>query len=697
MAAHATRTTFRRSCEMRRTARLRCFAIVLLLVASVGCWFPIKVPLVDVGAKFAIADMTWFEDEQTLFVFYRVNAEQGLSPLSQIEITYRTDNDYQPFVHLQSLPGVHTHVAANCGVHTMCGSYSVHVQLEPRDMALRLRYHKDGKLTLAAPVQAHVVQSGPIHTNRSAIVYGVFNDDNTRVQWRLRHQFPAIRNPAASALGLRREFTVETFASGTLSADVQAAVHDDNPYGYGISSVCPLGFAQLGDWDALRTRDRARFHPNSLPLTSSDDAVLCARSTVVDASASGRFTTVAVAQKNPQVAPAFPALHSPLSQNTQLKYFIQTCTDIVSDAHLQMQRQRLFLSDAEIICVDPGIEDVNFVADLSQRFQDRIDAERVFGNDMVLVIGLQRPDNANALAAAIEAALGPVFPFEAAKSSPRLSGAFVFDSAPHAITDAVVARHTLWCPADIGDDLEAVSDASLRSCAVVPDQVLQLGPVSLTSLPILPSRKQYTKFIEKYGEAQTGAMDALDFLAPLQTPLSHSVDVDPFGVVTFYNDEAITAEPDDAFSYCATDDLGVVVFQVQGVPEIVGPVPLLALPFVQAAGVATRYELGVLWDFPYLLHLNYTTVLAGEGTAYGFTVPFGKDFPGKADFGSPVWTLAEFDISTVLTQCSRFCGHPTFDSAGVYNVLVRFNESYLDQCYTPKYPDPADGGFPVDP
>ena len=49
-----------------------------------------KVPIVDVGARFVIAEATWFEAEETLFVFYRVNADQGLSDASQIEVSFLT-------------------------------------------------------------------------------------------------------------------------------------------------------------------------------------------------------------------------------------------------------------------------------------------------------------------------------------------------------------------------------------------------------------------------------------------------------------------------------------------------------------------------------------------------------------------------------------------------------------------------------
>ena len=48
----------------------------LLLLMALSC----KVPYSNVNAGFVLSDATWFEDEQTLFFFYRVDAEQGLGP-----------------------------------------------------------------------------------------------------------------------------------------------------------------------------------------------------------------------------------------------------------------------------------------------------------------------------------------------------------------------------------------------------------------------------------------------------------------------------------------------------------------------------------------------------------------------------------------------------------------------------------------
>jgi hypothetical protein len=62
-----------------------------------------------------------------------------------------------------------------------------------------------------------------------------------------------------------------------------------------------------------------------------------------------------------------------------------------------------------------------------------------------------------------------------------------------------------------------------------------------------------------------------------------------------------------------------------------------------------------------------------------------------------MWQQSSFDVASVLLKCTRFCDHPTFDVAGVYNVQSPFDPTFQNQCYRPLFPLPDAGGFPYDP
>ncbi|QRK05712.1 hypothetical protein JQX13_37030 [Archangium violaceum] len=660
--------------------------LLLVLFACASCE---KVPLTDIQAGFALADAAWFEEEKTLFIFYRANAQQGLGPESQIEVSYRTDDVELPWTPLSQLSTVHTHVPVDCGITARCGSTSLHVERVPRQVGVRLRYHRDGVLALTPPTKLNIVGTGPPHRSRSLVVYGVFDEKNTHVQWRARHQFPTLRNHEVQELGLRRTFRIADPRHGDI-----ARPPDDNPYGYASASACPDALTPLG-WAPLETSTRAMFGDDELPLSASTSSGVCARATVTDAK--GTFDAVALARKNPEVRPAFPALRSPIRANTAIGFLLRPCRRTISNPHLSMQMQRLLIAGAPEICIDDW-RDTGFAAELSARFRARIDEVRTQGRDMVLTLALHHDEPSGELANVIERALEQTLPFERDKSSPRVSGAFVFDSFSHTLGRAPLKSLVLWCPANLAvDDLDQVPDQSQHSCPVLPDRSdLQVGPFRINSLPILPTRAQYLTFVSKYSEAQAGQMRELRFLAPERTPISENIQIGEFGVITFFNNEILTAAPGDVFSHCMSDNprASYVVFRTPLSPE---PASLETLPELHEATPQPVYELGLRWDFPFVTRLRYEVFIAGAVSAFSLTVPFGIPTTSNEAYGPEMWLEDEFPLDDTLLQCTRFCEHPTFDSDGVYNVTRRFRESYRNQCYRPRYPDPADGGFPHDP
>ncbi|MET0405315.1 MAG: hypothetical protein ABW123_23065 [Cystobacter sp.] len=663
-------------------ARLLLIGVVALAVASCE-----KVPINDINAGFSLADVAWFQEEDTLFLFYQVNAEQGLGPESQLELSLRTDHLEMPWTPLSQLRTVHTHVPVDCGPKSLCGSTSLAVSERPRDVRFRLRYHRDGEMVLGATVALNIIGRGPAHTSRSLLVYGVFDETNTHVQWRTRHQFPMMRNQEVERYGLRRHFSIDERRYGALGVNFS-----QNPYGYGSVQRCPEALSPL-DLGPVESTDRAVFDVGTLPISASQAPVVCARSTVTDAR--GRFDTVAVARKNPQVRPAFPLLRSPITENTPIQFMLSPCRRTISSPHYTMQEQRLFLENAPELCID-GWKAPGFADELASTFSTRIDQVRRQGRDMVLVLGLHHDDTTGQLGTVLEEALRKVLPVEQDKSSPRVTGAFVYDSVTHIVARPELQRLVLWCPSNLPlGDLDEVPSGASSTCPAVPEiPDIKLGPFRFNQLPILPARAQYLRFIDKYSDAQAGKMKSMSFQAPEHTPLSDNVPVGNYGSATFYNNEQLTAEPGDAFSYCPSADQRRLVFRTPLSPE---PQGLELLPELHRASPQPAYALGVLWDFPFLLKATYESYLAGAATAYSFSVPFGIVSSNEATWASSLWTTGEIPMGDILAQCTRFCDHPTFDTSGTYNVQALFQDAYRMQCYRPTFPRPGDGGFPNDP
>ncbi len=677
----------------------------LLVLGMGGCG---KVGFVDVNAAFTRADVAWFEEEQTLFVFYEVRADQGIGDPSLIEISWVTDDARVDWTPLEDFTPVHRHVRVDCGPQARCGSWSIAVPDQPRDVDLRLRYHHDGELALEAQTTFNRVGRGSDHTNRSLVVYGVFDASNSFVQWRGRHQFPTLRNEEASALGLRRWFEVADTRYGRDGSIGSTR----NPYAYGVP--CTSTFPETG-LEPVETDERAVFHPTELPVEASRAALVCGTATVTDAL--GPYESSAWARKNPEVRPAFPTLRSPIREATAIPFFLAPCDRRIDAKHEAMQRQRLLLGDLRATCIDDW-DQAGFADQLAATFQDAVEETRAGGDDMVLVIGLHR--DTDGMARVVEEALAKVVPEERHWTSPRLAGAFVFDSDARAIEDGGLDPVTLWCPSTLTGGVDPTAPSASLLCAIAPDNPdFELGPFTFGTLPILPSRDQYLDFIDTYSENQAGKMLSYTLRAPEFAATSDHVDLGTFGVATFLNDERFGADARDAFSYCSSNELKPVVFRTpfmesEAFQAIVaelctegalprgfcqtgalGLLPLQLLP--EYHSLLGENKLGIAWDFPFLLRMRFETVAAGSLSALGFSLPFGFAGNGQQYLGTQIWRADAIDLSETLTHCERFCDHPVFGSAGVYRVLLSFRDDFATSCYNPDYPAPGDGGFPVDP
>lgn len=663
--------------------------MLLLAWFHVGCD---KVPLQDVGASFPFAKAAWFAQEETLFLFYEAEAEQGISKESDIEVSFVTDDGKQKWVPVSQLKNVHTHEAVKCSPKGLCGSASPRVTKEPRNVTFRLRYHRDGETALEFTPEFHVMGSGPAFTNRSFLVYGVFDALNRRVQWRGRHQFPAVRNMKASELGLRREFQVSEESFGNLASDTEA---QNNPYFYAFADLCPQTFASAGFPPAPLTLQRAVFSAGELPLQAAASAVVCAKSVIKDGR--GPFAALAVARKNPDTRPAFDSLSSPITENTAVRFLVAPCNKVISDDHLEMQKQRLGITGAVDACTD-DVSSEGLKNRLSALLGRRIDETRAQNKDMVLSIAFHHDDKSGAQAAALESALESVLPQEQEKSSPRVAGAFVFDSTVHRDVKASLKRQVLWCPAFFDPLLREPPDVSQQSCPVVPEfPGLKLGPFAFNVIPILPTRDNFLNFIKTYSKANAGSMTKMSFLSPTRTPLSENVAIGDFGQATFFNNERLTVGPEESLGFCPEENTAPhVVFKTDDEPF---PAGIATLGEMHRLNPAPTYQLGLAWDFPFLLKLAYETRMAGAATALNATVPFGIKIDQGASYGAQAWTQGEFPLGKTLLLCTRFCTHPTFDSAGVYNVRAPWRDSYRRSCYRPQFPvgQPGEGAWPYDP
>lgn len=653
---------------------LGALAFVAVTFLSSSCR---KVGLTDVGAGFSISDATWFESEQTLFFFYEVSTEQGLNDTSTLEVSYRSDDGDLAWAELAKLPSVHVHRKVECGRLALCGSGSLRVKRRPREIGMRLRYHRDGETALEVPSSTSYVDAGEPWIARSYLAYGVFDARNEFVQWRGRHNFPMVSNLEAERLGLVRTLEIKEQRAGTLPVISDAA----NPFLYGAGLDC-TGFAPLGE-APLAASARAKWNTAKVPQAQRDASVVCARATTQGAN--GAFTANAFARRNADTGVALDALASPITENKALKFVARPCAKTISDTHLGMQKQRLLVEDdGTEVCLD-GLDSQGAARELADAFSRELNEERAAGKDMVVSLAYHHDEESSAQwRSGIQIALAKVLTAEKAKSSPRLTGAFVFDSDGETTLGEDLKRLVLWCPAKKPPRLKGKpippKDESQKACEVQPSlgTLAKLGPLSIAAIPIFPTRPQYLDYVKDYGAAQAGKMRALTFLAPSHTPATDVVALGEFAQATFRDNETVQATREQGFSYCGTGEK-TDPFVFRSSPTAI-PQRLSELAVVHATEPSPSYEIGLQWEFPFLTRLRYEAVLAGSASAFGASFPFGIRNSTSEYYGESDWLKARHSLANVIVQCRRFCTHPPFDSAGVYNARLSWKSFHANVC-----------------
>ena len=378
-------------------------------------------------------------------------------------------------------------------------------------------------------------------------------------------------------------------------------------------------------------------------------------------------------------------LRSPVEDATPIKFYLAPCQRTISASHARMQRQRLILEDIDTYCIDDW-QTPDFVERLTRTLRDAVNAERRNGRDMVLAIALHRDESAigdlveSAVGAVVTPELTRSTPVGRGICVRQLvppTGRRVIANVGLVVPDGTERRP---CGHPSVRRLGGVLCLARRSQPGA-------RPFQFGVLPILPDRPSYLRFVDRYSEREAGNMKRLFYRVPAFTPTSRNINLLDFGVATFLNNEVFSAEAEDAFSYCGEGGLDRVVFRSRQLEDDVvrqqfcpadgtsplplpipepspepspgtqpgadagsspvtsdggtapvdnstaepgtcdliqfGFIPIAALPTWHNTFPETLYELGVAWEFSFLIRLEFSSFLAGSVSAFSASVPFG--------------------------------------------------------------------------
>lgn len=425
--------------------------VVCTLVSLMSCS---KVPLKRYFPETRVAVSSWFAREQTLFLFWDLSIDEGFADDAVVEISVRTENGETGFRDVQSFPSVHRHSRVKCGSKALCGSQSVAFADRVLSAEMRVRFKRDGRLSDEIPLVHQSIESGQTAQTLSAALYGVFDQANEVIQWRLRHQIPGLPNAEVRRLGLNRRFKLvpkrygERLASERQNRAIPDGLGNVNPYAFGFdeTAACPAGYA--AEWAGalpVETEAPARWSDEPVPAEGRTAAVVCAEGQLE--AASGEIPVHALALRNPETETAYGQLATSVRPARLLKFLLAPCGRTISEDHLNMQAQRLLMDRTVDVCLERTSQDV-MQTRMASAFAAALDAERVSGEDMALLIAFHHddPSGDGVWHRALKGALESTLEYEQSKSSPRGVGAYVFDSLAAGELPQALSRQVLWCP-----------------------------------------------------------------------------------------------------------------------------------------------------------------------------------------------------------------------------------------------------------
>lgn len=633
-----------------------------VLVASCN-----KVPLIKVEPKANLQESYWIGPENTLFVFYDIETPRPLSAEAVLEVAYTDSHHYDvtTWQDIKSLKSVHQHLPVDCGPRRLCGSFSWVLDEQPVVVQMRYRHQKqatDDTLWYMYPVVARDVASYE--------VFGTFDATNRHVFWQGRHVFPGLSHEKAQELGLRRWFRVEESYYQNFQ-DIDATRWTSlswfRPWD---SDRCHLSGTLYNTQVYDAPQGEAGWEQAILPSEAKLFPGVCG---VVRLNYGGyESQATAYARKNPVVVPVSQNLHIESVPTKIIRLVLRTCFGGQDPEFLDFQQKRLGFASAPHLCLENerGIISRDHISyALGQVIAEHRDADQPLS--LLVAFHHLNADDLGTLHTEAEAGLAL-----ALAAWPEVVGGLIYDSVTRTQINPKIVRQLIWCP--------TVNPEAADACRSIPSSA-KLGPINFKSSPILPTRQAFHEL--DADDLYATDVGEIVIRAPYNDGKIRLEQVGEFSLISYHDHDRVSASQSQAFSYCHLGDpYGILAFyREDGDSSLALSLSGIGIAHNKSEHEYT-YNLGVSWQFPLLVQMDYQTEINGTLADGLVTIPFGLS-PSEQDvLGDKVWELSEVSTAGALFKCERFCDFPAFNSAGIYEMAYPWRERYDTSCYQPQIP-----------
>lgn len=675
---------------IRSAAFILCGA---LLAVVMGCE---KVPLREHRGQFDLATAHWFENEKTQYLFFSIEGLRTGQAKVSWPAEFEMAKDGGEFKRINFSEGVHQHHLVECGEGKICGSFSFKADTAATRVQIRYRYNVESPLaeTITVPTSQHRANSG---TNaQSALVYGVFNGANSRVQVRVHDNFGSPDSEQIKQYGMTRRFEVASTSLADLATFTAADLSVGNPFHFPSRECEPFVAGTPHDswqFSGLEGWEQKEFD------SSKPESSACFRVKTLNRAGVALNEAPALARRNPELGTEALSIRSPLQDSIKVPLAFGYCLDRPDSAKLTslefLNYQRFILGMAAKgdfdACFAVG-EEEDFALKVDRVIKEKLQFARQTATSKrdffftVLINHRLAPEIdkfqeiiADKLAEAIRAETATMI-------SPRLVGGFVYDSRAPEARIASRSPQVVWCPRiEKPDSPTANADAN---CTPRRAGQVAIGPLNfLIPMGPFPTLDTYIQYVRENGGDRGQSRNPQLAVRSVQTNENSMSDPEGVNLFTFFDGQRLSFNESERLRFCFDRDQDLTLQQlVFKKGDARSPNQVFDVNTAQrmaSSGSAASLDVGLRWSNPFIGGFTFESPIEGKVLSF---IPISASLPGKQKIGDDVWARKNWDIGPLLQKCFRHCDHPYFDEAGVYQINRSWSEDV--RCPTPKTAEP---------
>ena len=679
----------------RRCGKTRpqlCLTYVLFLAVCLhGCGK--KAPLVESSGFLSIVGAHHSSEENVSYVFFEIHENERILDHALLQYSLKpsvsASRDTQSWKNLDLNTGVHLHSVNPCATNVRCGSFSWHSSESNEVIHLRMLYHPEGTADLKDNATARTLV-GP-----SAMIYGVFDEQNEHTQVRVEDNFGIPSRLDSPNYGMKRRFLIrspQNAAASKTDMDTLTGQRLDN-YLY------PATFCTK-DETGTAVKDFTGYRswlPTAFTATNTHNGV-CFTADSTDKNGVRLTIHPAFARRNPKFNRGQFRYANPLTDAIKIPLIIAYCSDAVGagtardSTFYEYQRSLIGYSEqAEDLCFtisDAGSFRNSFKNLIATKLS-AAKAASLTGQDFIFTIVLHQnlTSEFRLVHQVIAEETNALIKTEEPKVSPRLAGAFVYDSRSDFRPTADQETRIIWCPQTRPNDPSKPPTSANENCMVQDIAKINLEFLNfVTSLGPFPSLPDYKDYVSKYGDRGLAKKPDLTFAS---VPHNGSTFQETSAVrVTYFDSERLVIANDEHVRVCWERDqsylLNTLMLREDGQAASTPGIPIRTAEskWLMNAGRGS-YRLGLSWELPFIGKITFRSSIQGTFISL---VPFGRSFNSYQRLGDSRWLLPSMDLGELLQVCNSYCHHPYFDEHGTYQIPVTFDSTYQSGCVTPRYP-----------